>query len=113
MRYHESSGDGNGRRHDLSRPALPARARRSDVSRRRFGSIRPDVEVDVTRQLIYGVDNTFSPAESMGALLDPVAFNLAGIELRLYPKAQYEKFASVGGWQSRRRHAPPICLKAR
>ena len=64
---------------------------------RNFGSIRPDVEVDVTRQLVYGADNTFSPAESMGALLDPVAFNLAEIELRLYPKGSYEKFASVGG----------------
>ena len=55
------------------------------------------MEVDITRQLIYGVDNVFSPAESMGALLDPVAFNLASIQLRLYPKEQFEKFASVGG----------------
>jgi len=64
---------------------------------RNFGSARPDVEVDVTRQLVYGADNVFSPAQSMGALLDPVGFNLAGIELRLYPKDQFEKFASVGG----------------
>jgi len=64
---------------------------------RSSGSIRPDVEFDVTRQLIYGADNSISPAEDTRNLLDPVAFNLSGVELRLYPKEQFEKFASVGG----------------
>lgn len=64
---------------------------------RNAGSLRPDVEFDITKQLIYGADNSISPSASTLTLLDPATLNLAGIELRLYPKAQFEKFASVGG----------------